>query len=493
MSSSWPTGSPMPSAATRSRSSSPASCCRTSPACRCWPTWRRCATSPQSMGKNPKTIEPLVPVDLVVDHSVMIDHYGSKKALDLNMKLEFQRNQERYQFMKWGMQAFDTFGVVPPGFGIVHQVNLEYLARGVHKRKDGVVLPRFAGRHRQPHDDDQRHRRGRLGRRRHRGRSRHARPAGVLPDARRGRLRTDRQAARRRHRHRPRADGDRDPAPAQGGRQVRRVLRRRHRARWPCPTAQPSPTWRPSTARRWASSRSTSARSNTSGAPAARNDEIDAFESLLQGAEDVRRADGRRDRLHQRRQARSVAPSPRLLPARSARRTASRSRTCRRSSPSCSARRLPTTASTSRPSKLSKRYTVPAAGGNPARQQRQGRPGAPRDVVEMVDNRSTLSAAHATPKSGAGAPDPGQRRRADRRHHQLHQHQQPERAAGGRPAGQEGGRSRPEGGAAHQDLARPGLAHRHRIPDQGRLAALPGKARLRRGRLWLHDLHRQCR
>jgi aconitate hydratase len=85
-------------------------------------------------GRNPKTVEPLVPVDLVVDHSVMIDHYGSKKSLDLNMKLEFERNRERYQFMKWGMQAFDTFGVVPPGFGIVHQVNLEYLARGVHKR-----------------------------------------------------------------------------------------------------------------------------------------------------------------------------------------------------------------------------------------------------------------------------------------------------------------------------------------------------------------------
>ena len=93
-----------------------------------------------SLGKDPKTIEPLVPVDLVVDHSVMIDHYGSKDALDLNMKLEFQRNQERYEFMKWGMQAFDTFGVVPPGFGIVHQVNLEYLARGVHQR-NGVYYP----------------------------------------------------------------------------------------------------------------------------------------------------------------------------------------------------------------------------------------------------------------------------------------------------------------------------------------------------------------
>jgi len=94
------------------------------------------------MGKNPKSIEPLVPVDLVVDHSVMIDYFGTHDALDLNMKLEFQRNKERYQFMKWGMQAFDTFGVVPPGFGIVHQVNLEYLARGVHRdTTTGVYYP----------------------------------------------------------------------------------------------------------------------------------------------------------------------------------------------------------------------------------------------------------------------------------------------------------------------------------------------------------------
>ena len=92
------------------------------------------------MGKNPKLIEPLVPVDLVVDHSVQIDSYGTKDSLDINMKLEFQRNEERYQFMKWGMQAFDTFKVVPPGIGIVHQVNLEYLARGVHD-KGGVLYP----------------------------------------------------------------------------------------------------------------------------------------------------------------------------------------------------------------------------------------------------------------------------------------------------------------------------------------------------------------
>ncbi|MDO8718662.1 MAG: aconitate hydratase [Polaromonas sp.] len=93
------------------------------------------------LGKNPKSIEPLVPVDLVVDHSIMVDHFGKKNSLDLNMKLEFQRNRERYEFMKWGMQAFDTFGVVPPGFGIVHQVNLEYLARGMHKTKEGLYYP----------------------------------------------------------------------------------------------------------------------------------------------------------------------------------------------------------------------------------------------------------------------------------------------------------------------------------------------------------------
>jgi aconitate hydratase len=83
------------------------------------------------MGKNPKIIEPLVPVDLVVDHSVQVDFAGSADSLQRNLDIEFQRNRERYQFLKWGMQAFETFKVVPPGIGIVHQVNLEYLAKGV--------------------------------------------------------------------------------------------------------------------------------------------------------------------------------------------------------------------------------------------------------------------------------------------------------------------------------------------------------------------------
>src|SRR5213082_835499 len=92
------------------------------------------------MGRDPKIIEPLVPVDLVIDHSVQVDFWSSPDALRLNMETEFRRNRSRYQFLKWGMQAFEGFNVVPPGIGICHQVNLEYLAKGV-QAKDGVYYP----------------------------------------------------------------------------------------------------------------------------------------------------------------------------------------------------------------------------------------------------------------------------------------------------------------------------------------------------------------
>jgi len=85
----------------------------------------------KQVGGDPKIIEPLVPVDLVVDHSVQVDFFGSARALQLNLDMEFKRNRERYQFLKWGQQAFKTFQLIPPGIGIVHQVNLEYLAKGV--------------------------------------------------------------------------------------------------------------------------------------------------------------------------------------------------------------------------------------------------------------------------------------------------------------------------------------------------------------------------
>ncbi len=97
-------------------------------------------TAVAKLGKNPKIIEPLVPVDLVVDHSVQVDFAGASDSMARNLDLEFSRNRERYQFLKWGMQAFDTFKVVPPGIGIVHQVNLEYLAKGVLDA-NGVYYP----------------------------------------------------------------------------------------------------------------------------------------------------------------------------------------------------------------------------------------------------------------------------------------------------------------------------------------------------------------
>ena len=94
----------------------------------------------EKIGKDSGVIEPLVPVDLVIDHSVQVDYSGSEAAYQRNMEMEFRRNEQRYRFLKWGTQAFNGFRVVPPGIGIVHQVNLEYLAKGVFE-KDGVYYP----------------------------------------------------------------------------------------------------------------------------------------------------------------------------------------------------------------------------------------------------------------------------------------------------------------------------------------------------------------
>jgi aconitate hydratase len=93
------------------------------------------------LGKDPRRINPLVPVDLVVDHSVQVDVFASKEALQKNAELEFDRNRERYEFLRWGQKAFQNFRVVPPATGIVHQVNLEFLAKGVlTKPEDGAVV-----------------------------------------------------------------------------------------------------------------------------------------------------------------------------------------------------------------------------------------------------------------------------------------------------------------------------------------------------------------
>lgn len=94
----------------------------------------------KDLNKEPKIIEPLIPIDLVVDHSIQVDAYGNNNAINENMNIEFERNKERYQFLKWGTQAFNTFKVIPPGIGIVHQVNLEYLFKGL-QQKNNVIFP----------------------------------------------------------------------------------------------------------------------------------------------------------------------------------------------------------------------------------------------------------------------------------------------------------------------------------------------------------------
>lgn len=92
----------------------------------------------KALGGNPRKINPLIPVDLVIDHSVQVDWFGAADSLQKNVEIEFERNKERYEFLRWGQQAFDNFRVVPPNTGIVHQVNLEYLAQGVFIRKDEI-------------------------------------------------------------------------------------------------------------------------------------------------------------------------------------------------------------------------------------------------------------------------------------------------------------------------------------------------------------------
>ena len=216
------------------------------------------------LGKNPKIIEPLVPVDLVVDHSVQVDFAGGADSMAKNLDLEFTRNRERYQFLKWGMQAFDTFKVVPPGIGIVHQVNLEYLAKGVlssefeiSNLKSQIYYPDTL-----------------VGTDSHttminglgivgwgvggiEAEAGHARPAGLFSDAGCRGCSPDRRDSRRRHRHGCRAHRHADAAQGESRRQVRGIFRPRRggvAASW---TARPSRTWRPNTARRWASFRLT--------------------------------------------------------------------------------------------------------------------------------------------------------------------------------------------------------------------------------------------
>ena len=148
------------------------------------------------MGGDPAKINPLAPAELVIDHSVIADVFGTADSFARNVEIEYGRNRERYQFLRWGQTAFDDFKVVPPGTGIVHQVNIEHLARVIFTR-ERPGLPRHLRRHRLAHHDGQRPRRGRLGRRWHRGRGGDARPAGLDADPAGGRFQAVRCACPR--------------------------------------------------------------------------------------------------------------------------------------------------------------------------------------------------------------------------------------------------------------------------------------------------------
>jgi aconitate hydratase len=181
------------------------------------------------LGGDPTKINPLSPAELVIDHSVIADLFGRPDCLpSATSRSSTSATGERYQFLRWGQTAFDDFKVVPPGTGIVHQVNIEHLARVAFTARSTAccALPGHAGGHRLAHHDGQRAGRARLGVGGIEAEAADARPAGVDAHPARGRLQADRRDPRGGHRHRRRAHDHRHAAQARRGRQVRRVLRR---------------------------------------------------------------------------------------------------------------------------------------------------------------------------------------------------------------------------------------------------------------------------
>ena len=180
-------------------------------------------------GGDPAKVNPVVPVQLIVDHSLAVEYGGfDKDAFAKNRAIEDRRNEDRFHFIDWTKQAFKNVDVIPPGNGIMHQINLERMSPVIHA-KDGVAFPGHAGRHRQPHPARRRARRDRDRRRWSRGRERHARPRVVDAPAGHHRRRAERSAAAGHHGDGRRARADRIPAQGKSRRRLSRVLRRRRR------------------------------------------------------------------------------------------------------------------------------------------------------------------------------------------------------------------------------------------------------------------------
>jgi aconitate hydratase 1 len=399
-------------------------------------------------GQDPAQIEPLVPVDLVVDHSVQVDHFREPNALDLNMRLEFRRNAERYRFIKWGMQAFDTFRVVPPGIGIVHQVNLEYLARGVIRQGDlyypdtlvgtdshttminalGVVGWGVGGIEAEA---------GMLGQ-----------PVYILtPDVvgvhLAGRLQegvtaTDLVLAVTEMLRKAQVVGKFVEFFGDGAASLTLPDR--------ATIANMAPEYG-ATVGFFPPDDETAAYLGATGRSA---DEVEAFRNYF------------------------VAQDLFGMPRRGE-------------------------IDYSLELELDLADVVPSVAGPGRPQDRIALPDLPARFDELLlqaAGEGGYGKAADTLRSRvpvARRPPPRPRRCADCRHHLMHQHLQPRRDAGRRPARPQGGGPRPAGRAAHQDLPRPGLPRGHRLPGPGRSDRPPGGPGFSRGGLRLHHLHRQRR
>ncbi len=446
------------------------------------------------LGGDPTKINPLAPAEMVIDHSVIADVFGTADAFVRNVEIEYGRNRERYQFLRWGQTAFDDFKVVPPGTGIVHQVNIEHLARVIFSRPvstddvDGktYAYPDTCVGHRLPHHDGQRSGRGRLGRGRHRGRGGHARPAGVdAHSAGRG-VQAVRRAAGGCHRDRPGADHHRDAAPAQGGRQVRRVLRA---GRLPGAAGQPGHDRQ----------HEPGVRVDHRGVPDRRQDHrLPAADRPQRGADRARR--GVREGAGSVARRRPGAEVLRVPRARPGQRGAQHRRSEAAAGPGHPGPRqagVPGGAARLRRRRGHRRLRRVGGGVLPglrrAQSRQRQRVGRPARVRRGRTRRHRPAQQEDPDHPGRPGGRDRPRRGHHRRDHLLHQHLQPERDDRRRAGGQEGRGAGSDPQALGEDHAGAGVEGGQRLLRPVGPDAVPGQARLQPRRVRLHHVHRQLR
>ena len=407
----------------------------------------------RELGGDPRRINPLQPVDLVIDHSVQVDHFGDSGAFLHNAKLEFERNEERYALLRWGQQAFDNFRVVPPDTGIVHQVNLEYLAKVVYdKMEDGALLA---------YPDTL------VGTDSH---TTMINGLGVLGWGVGGIEAEAAMLGQPMPMLMPEVVGFKLTGALREGATatdlvltVTQMLREKGvvgkfvefygagLSTLRSPTARRSPTWRRSTARRWASSRSTPRRSRTCASPAGRMPLVDLVEAYTKDAGPLPHRRHARPGVHRHARARprrrraehrraEAAAGPRAVSSTRSSRGGSRSSACSR------------------------------RGSRTARSRSASSGGSAKAVARQARARGRRARARRQP---VGERDRRRRRRDVRHHarrgrhrgdHVVHEHVEPGGDARVGTAGEEGGRARADDQAVGEDDPRAGLAGRDRLP-----------------------------